>query len=482
MFNLRPIAFILSMALSTLAVFMWLPTLLALWLGHNQGFQEFLQSTLLTHTAALLLFLVGKREHIHLRVKEMFLLTTLAWFSVCIFGALPFVFISHINFTDAFFETMSGVTTTGSTVLTGLDSLPAAILLWRSVLQWLGGVGFIVAAVAILPYLNVGGMKLFQTESSDWSDKSAPKAATMAKRIVLLYLALTLLCIVSYYLLSDMNGFEAVNHAMTTLSTGGYSTSDASMNHFSIAAQWVGITFMFIGGLPFLLMVSSLQQKRFQLFKDAQVRGFFALILSAELVLSLYLWLTGHYPLADAIRIGLFNLISVITTTGYALDDFGHWGAFPLVLFSLLMVCGACSGSTAGGFKIFRFQVGMALFNKQLHLLMHPRAIVGQRYNNRHVNDDIVRSLITFIFGYFATIVILALLLTLLSLPPQVAISAAMTAVANVGPGIGDTIGPNGNFAGLPDAAKWLLALGMLMGRLEIMTVMVLFFPSFWRS
>lgn len=481
MFNLRPLAFLLGWALSKLALFMWLPTLLAL-SGRSQGFQEFLLATLLTHTVALLLLLLGRGQRIHLRVKEMFLLTTLVWLSVCVFGALPFVFISHINFTDAFFETMSGVTTTGSTVLIGLEKMPSAILLWRSILQWLGGVGFIVAAVAILPYLNVGGMRLFQTESSDWSDKSAPRAATMAKRIVWLYIALTSLCFVGYYCLSDMNGFEAINHAMTTLSTGGYSTTDQSMNHFSAGAHWVGILFMFIGGLPFLLMVHSFQQKNWHLFKDAQVRGFCALVLSAALVLSLYLWLSGHYLLPDAIRIGLFNLVSVITTTGYGLEDYGGWGAFPLLLFGLLMVCGACSGSTAGGFKIFRFQVGMALFSKQLYLLMHPRAMVGQRYNGRHVNDDIVRSLITFIFGYFATIVLLALLLALLSLPPQVAISAAITAVANVGPGIGDTIGPNGNFASLPDSAKWLLAIGMLMGRLEIMTVMVLFFPRFWRS
>lgn len=487
MFNLRTIAFVLGVTLSTLAAFMWLPTLLALllsqhWLDHSQGFQAFLQSALLTHGVALLLLLIGKREPIHLRVKEMFLLTTLVWLCVCLFGALPFVLINPINFTDAFFETMSGVTTTGSTVLSHLESLPAAILLWRSLLQWLGGVGFIVAAVAVLPYLNVGGMKLFKTESSDWSDKSAPNAATMAKRIILLYLMLTLLCSLSYYWLSNMTAFEAINHAMTTLSTGGYSTSDASMNRFSPTAHWVAITFMFISGLPFLLMVSSLQQKNLQLFKDTQVRGFLLLIMSCALVLSFYLWFSGRYPLAEAIRVSLFNLMSVITTTGYALDDFGHWGAFPLLLFGLLMVCGACSGSTAGGFKIFRFQVGMVLFRKQLYLLLHPSAIVGQRYNGRHVNDDIVRSLITFIFGYFATIVVLALLLALLSLPPQVALSAAMTAVANVGPGIGDSIGPSGNFADVPDAAKWLLALGMLMGRLEIMTVIVLFFPRFWRN
>ncbi|WP_232821252.1 potassium transporter TrkG [Oceanimonas marisflavi] len=193
------------------------------------------------------------------------------------------------------------------------------------------------------------------------------------------------------------------------------------------------------------------------------------------------MWATGQYPLVDAIRISLFNLVSVITTTGFGLEDFGAWGPFPLVLFALLMLCGACSGSTSGGFKIFRLQVGMALFRRQLHQLMHPQAVLPQKYNGRRVNDDIVRSLITFIFGYFATMLVLALALSLMSLSPQVAITAAVTAVANVGPGIGELIGPTGNFASLPDAAKWLLALGMLMGRLEILTVAVLFVPGFWR-
>ena len=481
MFSIRPIAFILGSVLSKLALFMWLPTLLAL-STDGASFQEFLLATLLTHIAALLFWLMGRGTKVQLRVKEMFLLTTLVWLSVCLFGALPFIFISHISFTDAFFETMSGVTTTGSTILTDLAHTPSPILLWRSILQWLGGVGFIVAAVAILPNLNVGGMKLFQTESSDWSDKSAPRAATMAKRIVVLYVTLTFACVLSYYLLSNMNGFEAINHAMATLSTGGFSTSDKSMNNFSVGAHWVAIVFMLVGGLPFLLMVYSLQQRNFHLFKDAQVRGFFILLLVTGAILSLYLSLTERYFWTDAIRISLFNLVSVITTTGFSLEDFGGWGAFPLLLFGLLMACGACSGSTAGGFKIFRFQVGMALFKKQMYLLIHPRAMVGQRYNGRHLDDGIVRSLITFIFGYFATIVLLALLLALVSLPPQVAISAAITAVANVGPGIGDLIGPNGNFASLPDSAKWLLAMGMLMGRLEIMTVMVLLFPRFWRS
>lgn len=481
MVNIRPILFILGLALSKLALFMWLPTLLALF-EKGKGFQEFLLATLLTHGTALALLAYGRLVEIRLRVREMFLITTLVWVSVCIFGALPFIFITHISFTDAYFETMSGVTTTGSTVLTGLDEMAPAILLWRSILQWLGGIGFIVAAVAVLPYLNVGGMKLFQTESSDWSDKSAPRAATMAKHIVLLYLALSILCMAGYYLLTDMNLFESVNHAMTTLSTGGYSTSDSSMGHFSPAAHWVAIIFMFIGGLPFLLMVHSLQHKNFNLLKDAQVRGFFLLVLSTALSLSLYLWWRDGFSLGEAIRISLFNIVSVITTTGYGLGDFGTWGSFSLVLFAGMMISGACSGSTAGGFKIFRVQIATALFNKQLHQLIHPRAIFPQKYNGRTVNDDIIRSLIAFMLGYFATMALLAMLLALMGLEPIIAVTGAITAVANVGPGIGETIGPSGNFASLPDAAKWLLALGMLMGRLEILTVAVLFFPSFWRG
>ncbi|MGL5481077.1 MAG: TrkH family potassium uptake protein, partial [Aeromonas veronii] len=256
MIKLRPIIFTLGLVLSKLALFMWLPTLLALLTG-SEGFVEFLKSVLITHGAALLCLHYGRKAEFHLGVREMFLLTTSVWVVACIFGALPFVFITHINFTDAYFETMSGVTTTGSTVLSGLDNMAHSILLWRSILQWLGGVGFIVMAVAVLPYLNVGGMKLFQTESSDWSDKSAPRAKTVANNIVVVYLVLSMLCFMAYWA-SGMNMFEAINHAMTTLSTGGYSTSDQSMSHFSNSAHWIGTLFMFLGGLPFLLYVQSL--------------------------------------------------------------------------------------------------------------------------------------------------------------------------------------------------------------------------------
>ncbi|MGL4249571.1 MAG: TrkH family potassium uptake protein [Aeromonas sp.] len=480
MIKLRPIIFTLGLVLSKLALFMWLPTLLALLTG-SEGFVEFLKSALITHGAALLCLHHGRKAKFHLGVREMFLLTTSVWVVACIFGALPFVFITHINFTDAYFETMSGVTTTGSTVLSGLDNMAHSILLWRSILQWLGGVGFIVMAVAILPYLNVGGMKLFQTESSDWSDKSAPRAKTVANNIVLVYLVLSMLCFMAYWA-SGMNMFEAINHAMTTLSTGGYSTSDQSMSHFSNTAHWIATLFMFLGGLPFLLYVQSLNHRDDSLFKDAQVRGFFWLVVWVTAIMTFYLWQRDTFGFWDALRISCFNIVSVLTTTGFGLGDFGTWGPLTSIIFIVLLALGACSGSTAGGLKIFRIQVAFALFKKQTRQLMHPSGVFPQKYNGRTVNDAIIRSMISFVLAYFAIILLIATLLGAIGLDPLTSISSAITAVANVGPGMGPVVGPSSNFASLPDSAKWLLSFGMLLGRLEILTVSVLFFPSFWRQ
>ncbi|MBU5856883.1 TrkH family potassium uptake protein, partial [Vibrio cholerae O1] len=407
--------------------------------------------------------------------------TSLVWTIASAFAALPFVFINHISFTDAYFETMSGLTTTGSTVLSGLDDMPPSILLWRSILQWLGGVGFIVMAVAVLPMLNVGGMKLFQTESSDWSDKSSPRAKTVAKNIVAVYLVLTGLCFLSY-IATGMTPFEAINHAFTTLSTGGYSTSDSSMNRFSHGAHWVGTLFMFLGGLPFLLFVQALRKQSARaLLKDEQVRGFFWLFMISSLLVAGWLWLKNDYAILDALRVSMFNIVSVVTTTGYGLDDFTAWGALPSTIFAFLLMAGACSGSTSGGIKVFRFQIAMALLKKQLLNLIHPSGIFIQRYNKRPVNEEIIRSVVAFGLTFFITIVVLAGALSAMGLDSVTSISGAVTAVANVGPGMGSIIGPTGNFAPLPDAAKWLLSFGMLMGRLEILTILVLFFPAFWR-
>ncbi len=480
MVNFRPVLFVIGLVLSKIALFMYVPTLVAFFSG-TAGFLEFGQAVLITHLVAFICLSVGRTTRFKLSVRDMFLITSLVWTIASAFAALPFVFINHISFTDAYFETMSGITTTGSTVLSGLDGMAPSILLWRSILQWLGGIGFIVMAVAVLPMLNVGGMKLFHTESSDWSDKSSPRAKTVAKNIVLVYLTLTGLCLIGY-MLTGMNLFEAINHSFTTLSTGGYSTSDGSMNHFSNGAHWIATLFMFLGGLPFLLFVSALRKRRLdELFKDAQVRGFTILFLTSSVVISSWLVIRDGYSVLDAMRVSMFNIVSVVTTTGFGLEDFTAWGALPTTLFAFLMMAGACSGSTSGGIKVFRFQIAMTLLNKQMMKLIHPSGVFVQRYNHRPVNDDIVRSIIAFGLTFFITIIVIAGALSAMGLDPITSISGAITAVANVGPGMGAVIGPTGNFAPLPDAAKWILSLGMLMGRLEILTLLVLFFPAFWR-
>ena len=460
---------------------MYFPMSLAFY-EDSLGGVEFLTAIIITHIASFLfLYLGGEKERSRLGVREMFLLTTGVWVLASLFAALPFVLIEHISYSDAFFETMSGITTTGSTVLHGLDTMHPSILLWRSILQWLGGVGFIVMGVAILPFLNVGGMRLFQTESSDWSDKAESKTRRVAIDILLVYFALTICCFIGYRL-SGMSSFDAINHAMTTISTGGYSTSDNSMGNFSEGAHWNAILFMFLGGLPFLLFIRAINRGSLRpLLKDAQIQGFIKLIVVCSASLTLYLTLNGQFNWADALRLSLFNVVSVVTTTGFGLDDFITWGDFSVMLFFALFFTGACSGSTTGGIKIFRFQIAFSLLKRQLMLLMHPHGIFPQKYNNRLVSDDILRSLIAFILAYIITITVAALLLTLLGSSAMTSLTAAITAVSNVGPGLVAEIGPSGNFAHFSDMSKWILSLCMLMGRLEILTVVVMLTRHFWR-
>ncbi len=481
MLNLPAILFVIGLVLSKIALFMYIPALVA-FATATHGLWEFGSAILITHCSAFVFLAFGRRYTFKLGVRDMFLITTLVWTIASAFAALPFVFINHISFSDAYFETMSGITTTGSTVLSGLDSMAPSILLWRSLLQWLGGIGFIVMGVAILPILNVGGMRLFHTESSDWSEKSAPRTKQVAMHIVQTYVGLTFLCYLGF-LAADMSHFNAINHALTTLSTGGYSTSDGSMNHFSNLAHWNAILFMFAGGLPFLLFIRALKRKDHgPITSDAQVRGFTKLVLFVGAIVAFSLHYQNHYTWLDAVRVGLFNVISVITTTGFGLGDFTHWGAAMSVVFAFLMMAGACSGSTSGGIKLFRFQIAITLFNRHMMQLIHPSGVFIQRYNGEKVTEGIVRSIIAFTLVFFVTVITTALLLALIGLDATTSLSGAITAVANVGPGMGSIIGPSGNFAAIPAIAKWVLSFAMLMGRLEIITVLVLFYPAYWRE
>jgi trk system potassium uptake protein TrkH len=479
--TLRIIGFILGIFLITLAISMLIPMLTLIMFDRRDDLGAFGWSSLATAVTGLTLVISGRPANVHLRPRDMYFLTTASWVVVCVFAALPMVLIQHISYTDSFFETMSGITTTGSTVLTGLDNASPGLLIWRSMLQWLGGIGFIGMAVAILPLLRVGGMRLFQSESSDWGEKVMPRSHMAAKYIFGIYGLLTLLGFLAFWA-AGMTRFEAINHSMSMISTGGFSTSDSSMAHWpQPAVHWVAVVVMILGSLPFTLYVATSRGNRKALIRDHQVRGFIGFLLITWLVFGTWLWANSTNAWVDALRIVAVNVTSVVTTTGVALGDYSLWGSFAVLLFFYLTFVGGCSGSTAGGLKIFRFQVAYVLLKANLQQLVHPRAVIKQQYNSHNLDEDIVRSLITFSFFFTVTIGVIALGLTLIGLDWITALTGAATAVCNVGPGLGPIIGPAGNFSTLPDAAKWLLTIGMLLGRLEILTVLVLFTKAFWK-
>jgi trk system potassium uptake protein TrkH len=479
--TLRIIAFINGIFLLTLAISMAVPMLTLVLFDRHQELDAFLWSSLITFAAGITMIAQGRPEDVQLRPRDMYMLTVSSWVLVGLFAALPFMFSQHLGLTDAVFESISGITATGATVLVGLDSMSPGILIWRSLLHWLGGIGFIAMAVAILPMLRIGGMRLFQTESSDRSEKIMPRSHMVAKYMVAAYLGISLMGCLSLWL-AGMSLFDAINHTMSAIATGGFSTSDQSVGKWTEpAVHWVIIALMILGSVPFVLFASMLRGNYRALINDQQVRGFLAILLSTWLALGTWYYLSTDLHWLEAIRHVAFNTTSVMTTTGFALGDYTLWGGFAGMLFFYLGFIGGCSGSTAGGLKIFRFQVAYTLLKANLMQLVHPRAVIKQQYNGHNLDEDIVRSILTFSFFFTTTIAILALGLTLCGLDWITALSGAASTVSGVGPGMGPIIGPSGNFSSLPGTAKWLLTFGMLLGRLEILTVMVLMLPAFWK-
>lgn len=482
LFNILPVIQILGFLLILLSFLMTLPVNL-LMLGDTPDWQAFVKSAAICFTVGLIFFLSAGRKRHALKQRQMFILTVSAWIVLPLFSSLPLLLSDlELSITDAFFESISGVTTTGSTVMSGLDYLPGDILLWRSIMQWMGGIGIIGMAVAILPFLRIGGMRLFATESSEWTEKAVPRTNRLARGLVLSYLILTASCIGVYWLLG-MDLFGALNHALTTVSTGGYSTSDSSMGQFDqLPILFASTVFMMLGGIPFFLFVRFLNGQVQPLLRDRQVRFFLKFLLIIAGLIAAYRVVTeGTLPL-DAFVHALFNVTSVVTTTGYASQDYSAWGPFVIVMFFFLTFVGGCSGSTSGGMKIFRFQLSMLLLKEQLIRLLHPNAVIARHYNGRLISDEIVASSVAFSFIFLATLAVVAAILAFLGLDPMTSLTGAATALANVGPGLGDTIGPAGNFQPLPDAAKWVLMAAMLLGRLELLSVFVMFSPQFWRN
>jgi trk/ktr system potassium uptake protein len=482
MIEFRPVVFVLGILLSILAIAMIIPAVVDAMIGHAD-WQVFAAAAAATLFVGVAMILTTRSGGFVFSLREAFLLTTLAWLVIAIFGALPFAFSElDLSATDAFFESMSGITTTGSTVIVGLDSAPPGILLWRAILQWLGGIGIIVMALAVLPVLQVGGMQMFRVEAFETSEKVLPRAAQIAGAIAIIYIGLTGIAAIVLWALG-MTGFEAVAHAMTSISTGGYSTSDQSLAYFNNPAIDATISLvMILGSMPFVLYLRMVRGNVGVLLRDSQVRWMLSILAIAIVTVAIWLDFIDHMPLSEAFRHATFNVISVMTGTGYTSDDFGAWGGFVTVVMFILMFIGGCAGSTTCGIKIFRFQVLHATAVTHFKRLLQPHGVFFPYYNKRPIPESVSASVMAFFFLYIGCFGLLAAGLGILGLDFLTAVSGAATAISNVGPGLGDIIGPSGTFQPLPDGAKWLLSVGMLLGRLELFTILVLFMPMFWRG
>ncbi|MCS6878579.1 MAG: TrkH family potassium uptake protein [Geminicoccaceae bacterium] len=478
-----PILSVTGILLLLLAAAMLVPMLADLAVGHPD-WQVFAASAAFTAFFATALVLANRGANFEaLTTRQIFLLTTLVWTTVSVFSAVPLALSGlGLSLADAVFEAVSGITTTGSTVMTGLDRAPPGVLLWRAILQWLGGIGIIVTGVAILPVLSVGGMQLFRSESSDRSEKVLPRSAQIASAIGGLYVALTFTCLLTYWYLG-MDMFDAAVHAMTTVATGGYSSHDASIGYFANPAiEWAAIVFMAAGGVPFVLYLQALRGRPQALLADVQVRWYLFVLLGSSLLLAAWLVRELGKPYLDALRSAAFTATSIMTGTGYASTDYGQWGTFPIILLFFLKCVGGCTGSTTGGIKIFRFVVLYQVARSQMNRLVQPNGVFRMTYNGRAIAEETAISVMAFFFLFALTFTAVAGALAALGLDYLTAMSASVTALANVGPGLGPIIGPAGHFGDLPEAAKWVLSAAMLLGRLELFTVLVLFTPLFWRG
>lgn len=482
MFDMRPVGYVIGLLVTALGLTMLIPMGFDLVAG-NSHWQIFAESTVITALTGVLLALACRgTTKKGLTIQQTFLLTTAVWVVLPLFGALPFLMgATEARMVDAFFEAMSGLTTTGSTVFSGLDDLPEGLLLWRSMLQWFGGIGIIVVAMVFLPELRIGGMQIFRSEAFDTRGKILPRAAEIAGRISAIYLGLTLVCFLSYIAFS-MPGFDALNHALTTMSTGGFSSHDASFGVYQGAPEYVASVFMVLASLPFVRYVQLVAGSSRPILTDSQIRVFVYMIATLVMVMTIYRIVANGDHMEHAFREAVFNVTSIVTGTGFASVDYQLWGPFPVVVFFFMGLVGGCAGSTCCSIKIFRYQLLFSSIRAQLRKLHSPHGVFTPRYDGRPVSEDVLSSVMSFFVFFIVTLGVLAVALSATGLDLVTSVSGAATAVANIGPGLGDTIGPAGNFSSLNDTAKWLLSLGMLIGRLELMVVYALLTVQFWRA
>jgi len=482
MIDMRPVGYVIGILVVFLGLTMLAP--LAVDFGQGNGhWPVFATSAAITIISGGFLALASSNgTHIGLDIQKTFLLTTLVWVALSVFAAIPFILgFTNANLVDAIFEAVSGITTTGSTVFNELDKMPKGLLLWRGILQWLGGIGIIVVAMVFLPELRVGGMQIFRAEGFDTLGKILPRATTIAFQISIIYVGITMACGLSY-VLAGMNFFDAVVHAFTTVATGGFSNYDGSFSVFSWKVEYVAILFMILSALPFVRYVQLVNGQGTAVLKDPQVKTFILLIILLVLLSTFVLSIQLNLSFELVFRKALFNITSILTGTGYASTNYMLWGGFLVSLLFFVGLIGGCAGSTTCSVKIFRYQIVFASIASQLKRIHSPNGVFIPRYQGRQISDDILNSVLTFFVVFFASLGILAVLLSLTGLDLITSLSGAAAALANIGPGLGETIGPDGNFSSLSDTAKWLLIAGMLIGRLELMAVYILFTLKFWRN
>ena len=478
----KTVFFLIGVLLIVLGASMLAPYALQILL--DEGSHSFISASFVTIFIGVLFILANLEKEFRLNLRQTFLFSTLAWVLVAVFGSLPFMLsVKTFSFSEAFFESMSGITTTGATIISDLDNSPKSILLWRAIMQWLGGIGIVVMAITILPLLKVGGMQLFKMEGPDSTEKILPRTFEVATIIISTYIALTFLCGFFYWIFG-MSIFDSISHAMTTIATGGFSTHNESIGFFKNSnIEIVASIFIILGSIPFISYLKFLQGNRKIFFQDVQIKGLIYLLIISIIVMFLYLLFINYDSgVLDKIRISSFNVISILSGTGYVTDDFGLWGKFSLIFFLFLMFIGGCAGSTACGIKIFRLQMLLIFLRNQIKKIVSPNSVIVTKYNNQKISDNFFNSVIIFIFTFLFIFLIIAMLLSISGLDFITSISGAASSISNVGPGLGDMIGPNGNYKDIPDVSKWILSAGMLLGRLELFAVLVLFFPSFWRN
>ena len=481
MSNYKTVFFTLGILQIILGIFMIIPIITQVIYGEFDS--SFVIALIITFIFGIL-FLISNLDHDKkINLQQAFLLTSLSWISVAIFGSLPFFFSKlDLSFTDSFFESMSGITTTGSTIITNLELAPKSILIWRALLQWLGGIGIIIMAITLMPIMNVGGMLLFKVLNNDSASEVLPSSKEISIKLIFIYLSLTLLCGASYKFFG-MNVFDSLTHSMTTIATGGFSNYNDSIGFFNSAKiETIAIIFIILGSIPFISYIKFIAGNKKIFLTDSQINTFIKLIVISIVILYLFLiFKNGNFSFSY-LRSITFNVVSILTGTGYVTKEFDQWGSFPLFYFLILMFIGGCAGSTACGIKIFRVQILYRFILNQIKKVVYPRGIFIIKCQNNNVNDKFLASIISFIYLYIIIFFILTALLSLTGLDFITSISGAATSISNVGPGLGSIIGPNGNFSQLPENSKWILSLGMILGRLELFAILTLFLPSFWKK